>query len=203
MSYYFSNSPGEKIGPVSRNELLDLVKSGIVTETTLVSSAWRRRAAGRLSFLKSAFEKGKSEAPEDELSWRSTLSVSEDAGTAARGAFPYDYARDIYFAPFWKRSRRLRRTLKLAFWFLLSLLVLAVVLFAGSFTFLAEKTTLLGIFGNVFFGLTAFIVIFPLAFSLILCRVGIVSTYAGEAKVRAAEDLRKIRLLAETKAKGE
>ena len=54
MSYYFSNSPGEKIGPVSRNELLDLVKSGIVTETTLVSSAWRRRAAGRLSFLKSA-----------------------------------------------------------------------------------------------------------------------------------------------------
>ena len=203
MSYYFSNSPGEKIGPVSRDELFGLAKSGVVSETTRVMSVWRRTPARKLSFLKPAFEREEETTGEESLAWRNTLSVSEDAGGAAPGSLPYGYAGDVYFAPFWKRSRRLRRTLKLTFWALLILLILAVVFFAGSFTFLAGKTTLLGVFGNAFFGLAAFVVIFPLAFSLILCRVGIVSTYADEAKVRAAEDLRKIRMLNESKRNGE
>lgn len=203
MSYYFSNSPGEKIGPVSRDELFGLAKSGVVSETTSVVSFWRHFPARKLSFLKPAFEREKDGTAKDDMTWRNTLSVSEESGGAAPGALPYGYAGDVYFAPFWKRCRRLRRTLKLVFWALLILLVLAVVLFAGSFTFLAGKTTLLGVFGNVFFGLAAFAVIFPLAFSLILCRVGIVSTYADEAKVRAAEDLRKIRMLNESKLRGE
>ena len=202
MSYYFSNSSGEKIGPVSRDELFGLAKSGVVSEATLVMSVWRRLPAQKLSFLKPAFERGKDGTAEDDLTWRNTLSVSEDAGGAAPGTFPYGYAGDVYFVPFWKRNRRLRRTLKITFWLLLILLILAVGLFAGSFAFLAGKTTLLGVFGNVFFGLAAFFVIFPLLFSLILCRVGIASTYAHEAQVRAAEDLRKLRMLNESKSKG-
>ena len=201
MAFYFSNSPGEKIGPVTREELVRLAEEGNVTGTTRVLTYWRNRSARTLSFLKPAFERGKDGTSEDELTWRNTLSVSEDAGGAAPGTFPYGYAGDVYFVPFWRRSRRLRRTLKITFWLLLILLILAVVLFAGSFTFLAGKTTLLGIFGNVFFGLAAFFVIFPLFFSLILCRVGIASTYVHEAQVRAAEDLRKLRMLNESKSK--
>ncbi len=202
MAFYFSNSPGEKIGPVTREELVRLAEEGNVTGTTRVLTYWRNRSARTLSFLKPAFERGKDGTSEDELTWRNTLSVSEDAGGAAPGTFPYGYAGDVYFVPFWRRSRRLRRTLKITFWLLLILLILAVGLFAGSFAFLAGKTTLLGIFGNVFFGLAAFFVIFPLFFSLILCRVGIASTYVHEAQVRAAEDLRKLRMLNESKSKG-
>ena len=202
MAFYFSNSPGEKIGPVTREELVRLAEEGNVTGTTRVLTYWRNRSARTLSFLKPAFERGKDGTSEDELTWRNTLSVSEDAGGAAPGTFPYGYAGDVYFVPFWRRSRRLRRTLKITFWLLLILLILAVGLFAGSFAFLAGKTTLLGIFGNVFFGLAAFFVIFPLLFSLILCRVGIASTYVHEAQVRAAEDLRKLRMLNESKSKG-
>ena len=202
MAFYFSNSPGEKIGPVTREELVRLAEEGNVTGTTRVLTYWRNRSARTLSFLKPAFERGKDGTSEDELTWRNTLSVSEGAGGAAPGTFPYGYAGDVYFVPFWRRSRRLRRTLKITFWLLLILLILAVGLFAGSFAFLAGKTTLLGIFGNVFFGLAAFFVIFPLLFSLILCRVGIASTYAHEAQVRAAEDLRKLRMLNESKSKG-
>lgn len=201
MAFYFSNSPGEKIGPVTREELVRLAEEGNVTGTTRVLTYWRNRSARTLSFLKPAFERGKDGTSEDELTWRNTLSVSEDAGGAAPGTFPYGYAGDVYFVPFWRRSRRLRRTLKITFWLLLILLILAVGLFAGSFAFLAGKTTLLGIFGNVFFGLAAFFVIFPLFFSLILCRVGIASTYVHEAQVRAAEDLRKLRMLNESKSK--
>ena len=202
MAFYFSNSPGEKIGPVTREELVRLAEEGNVTGTTRVLTYWRNRSARTLSFLKPAFERGKDGTSEDELTWRNTLSVSEGAGGAAPGTFPYGYAGDVYFVPFWRRSRRLRRTLKITFWLLLILLILAVGLFAGSFAFLAGKTTLLGIFGNVFFGLAAFFVIFPLFFSLILCRVGIASTYVHEAQVRAAEDLRKLRMLNESKSKG-
>ena len=202
MAVYFSNSPGEKIGPVTREELVRLAEEGNVAGTTRVLTYWRNRSARTLSFLKPAFERGKDGTSEDELTWRNTLSVSEDAGGAAPGTFPYGYAGDVYFVPFWRRSRRLRRTLKITFWLLLILLILAVGLFAGSFAFLAGKTTLLGIFGNVFFGLAAFFVIFPLLFSLILCRVGIASTYVHEAQVRAAEDLRKLRMLNESKSKG-
>ncbi|MBQ6158506.1 MAG: hypothetical protein IJJ20_05780 [Thermoguttaceae bacterium] len=202
MAFYFSNSPGEKIGPVTREELVRLAEEGNVAGTTRVLTYWRNRSARTLSFLKPAFERGKDGTSEDELTWRNTLSVSEDAGGAAPGTFPYGYAGDVYFVPFWRRSRRLRRTLKITFWLLLILLILAVGLFAGSFAFLAGKTTLLGIFGNVFFGLAAFFVIFPLLFSLILCRVGIASTYVHEAQVRAAEDLRKLRMLNESKSKG-
>ena len=202
MAFYFSNSPGEKIGPVTREELVRLAEEGNVAGTTRVLTYWRNRSARTLSFLKPAFERGKDGTSEDELTWRNTLSVSEDAGGAAPGTFPYGYAGDVYFVPFWRRSRRLRRTLKITFWLLLILLILAVGLFAGSLAFLAGKTTLLGIFGNVFFGLAAFFVIFPLLFSLILCRVGIASTYVHEAQVRAAEDLRKLRMLNESKSKG-
>ena len=202
MAFYFSNSPGEKIGPVTREELVRLAEEGNVAGTTRVLTYWRNRSARTLSFLKPAFERGKDGTSEDELTWRNTLSVSEDAGGAAPGTFPYGYAGDVSFVPFWRRSRRLLRTLNITFWLLLILLILAVGLFAGSFAFLAGKTTLLGIFGNVFFGLAAFFVIFPLLFSLILCRVGIASTYVHEAQVRAAEDLRKLRMLNESKSTG-
>ncbi|MCR5359907.1 MAG: DUF4339 domain-containing protein [Thermoguttaceae bacterium] len=202
MSYYFSNSPGEKVGPVTREELVRLAESGVVVETSFVRSFCRNRPAGNLSFLKPVFDKKRETPNEGRLTWKGAPSAPTDDGAAPR-ALPFDYARDVYFAPFWNRSRRLRRMLKITFWLLLVLLLLAAALFAASFWFLAGKTTLLGMFGNVLFGLAAFIVIFPIAFSLILCRVGIVSTYAGEAKVRAAEDLRKLRMLGERKAKGE
>ena len=200
MAFCFSNSPGEKIGPVTREELVRLAEEGSITETTRVLTCWRNRSARTLSFLKPAFEKRAEQAAERKLTWQAA--PPKETGNMP-AALPCGYGGDIYFSPFWRRSRRLRRTLKIVFWGLLILLVLAAALFAGSFTFLAGKTTLLGVFGNVFFGLAAFFVIFPLFFSLILCRVGIASTYAHEAQVRAAEDLRKLRMLNESKRKGE
>ena len=168
----------EGMSPVALAEefvaLVRLAEEGNVAGTTRVLTYWRNRSARTLSFLKPAFERGKDGTSEDELTWRNTLSVSEDAGGAAPGTFPYGYAGDVYFVPFWRRSRRLRRTLKITFWLLLILLI----------------------------GLAAFFVIFPLLFSLILCRVGIASTYVHEAQVRAAEDLRKLRMLNESKSKG-
>ena len=199
MAYYYSNSPGEKIGPVTREQLVCLAEEGSLAETARILTRWRNRPARTLSFLKPAFEKKAEPEAAKSLAWRTVL--SKDA-TDRPAALPGGYAADVYFSPFWKRSRRLRRTLKIAFWGLLILLILAVVLFAGSFTFLAGKTTLLGVFGNIFFGLAAFFVIFPLVFSLILCRVGIASTYAHEAQVRAAEDLRKLRMLNEPRPGG-
>ncbi len=188
MKYYYSNSPGEKIGPAAGEELVRLAETGALAETARVKSLWRNHPAGEVGFLKEAFKK---RGDGNGLTWQNG---PENAGGEA---FPPGYANDVYFSPFWKRSRRNRRMLKAAFWLLLVMLAGGAALFAGSFSFLAAKTTLLGIFGNILFGLTAFFVLFPVAFSLILCRLGIAATYAEEAQVRAAEDLRKIRLLNE------
>ena len=197
MKYYFSNTPAEKVGPVTKPELVRFAQEGAVRESTRVRSFWGSKPAKRVSFLRPVFRNGESNGGKGALVWDKE-GVAAPSGSAAFDAL---YRNECYFSPFWNRSRRLRRSLKITFWLLLFLFAGACAGFVWLFTTLLSKTTLLGVFGNVVFGFAAFFVLFPLAFSVVLCRHAIAKTYADEAAVRAAEDLRRMRILAEEEFK--
>ena len=206
MKYYFSNTPGEKVGPVTKPELVRLAQEGAVGETTRVRSFWRSKPAKRVSFLKSVFLNKRANEFKGMPIWKKVSAAAPsdaaDSGSdAGPGTFDVLYRNECYFSPFWNRSRRYRRSLKITFWLLLLLFAGACAGFVWLFTTLLSKTTLLGVFGNVVFGFAAFFVLFPLAFSVVLCRHAIAKTYADEAAVRAAEDLRRMRILAEEEFK--
>ncbi|MBQ3388499.1 MAG: hypothetical protein IJG60_04735 [Thermoguttaceae bacterium] len=200
MKYYFSNTPAEKVGPVTKPELVRFVQEGAVRETTRIKSFWGSKPAKRVSFLRPVFQNMGANEAKGALTW--VKESAADAGPAdGSGSFAALYRNECYFSPFWNRSRRFRRSLKITFWLLLFLFAGACAGFVWLFTTLLSKTTLLGVFGNVVFGFAAFFVLFPLAFSVVLCRHAIAKTYADEAAVRAAEDLRRMRILAEEEFK--
>ena len=198
MKYYFSNTPAEKVGPVTKPELVRFVQEGAVRETTRVRSFWGSKPAKRVSFLRPVFQ---SQGEKGALTWDKEGAAAQPGSDTGSASFAALYRNECYFSPFWNRSRRYRRSLKITFWLLLFLFAGACAGFVWLFTTLLSKTTLLGVFGNVVFGFAAFFVLFPLAFSVVLCRHAIAKTYADEAAVRAAEDLRRMRLLAEEEFK--
>ena len=196
MKYYFSNTPAEKVGPVTKPELVRFVQEGAVRETTRVTSFWCSKPAKRVSFLRPVFQNMAAGKAKGALT-----PVREEGADAGSGSFAALYENECYFSPFWNRIRRFRRSLKITFWLLLFLFAGTCAGFVWLFVTLLSKTTLLGVLGNVVFGFAAFFVLFPLAFSLVLCRHAIAKTYADEAAVRAAEDLRRMRILAEEEFK--